>query len=108
MKWLINGLSTENAGDGIIILKYLNCMIPHLRVLSDIYRRLPEMKPFQRNTNKAVKPRIVKTPSMNETVSNEIKNHPETSSSKIRRNLNICHQIVWHILHDFQIFFYHI
>ncbi|XP_018368842.1 PREDICTED: ATP-binding cassette sub-family A member 2-like [Trachymyrmex cornetzi] len=61
-----------------------------------------------RNTIDLGKPMTVRTPVLEEAVLNEIEAHPETSTRKIARTLNVSNYVIWRILKEQQLYPYHI
>ena len=50
----------------------------------------------------------VRTPVLEEAILNEIEVHPETSTRKIARTLNVSNYVIWRILKNQQLYPYHI
>ena len=73
--------------------------IPIVLSFSNIHR-LVETGSVRKGTSEG-RPLNVRTPEIEEALLHEVKEHPETSTRNIARNLNICHQTVWRILVDF-------
>lgn len=105
----VYGLADGNATEARHIYqeRYPNRALPDSRTFSNIHRRLSETGCFHKGNSEG-RPRTVRTPEIEEAVLHEIDEHPETSTRKIARGLNICHQIVWRILVDFLLYPYHI
>jgi len=87
--------------------RYPNRDLPDSRTFSNVHRRLVETGSVRKGTSEG-RPQNVRTPEIEEAVLHEVEEHPETSTRKIARNLNICHQIVWRILVDYLLYPYHI
>lgn len=105
----VYGLADGNAEEAKRIYheRYPNRNLPDSRTFSNIHRRLVETGSVRKGTSEG-RPRNVRTPEIEDAVLHEVEEHPETSTRKIARNLNICHQIVWRILVDFLLYPYHI
>lgn len=105
----VYGLADGNATEARRIYqeRYPNRALPDSRTFSNIHRRLRETGSFKKGTSEG-RPLSVRTLEIEEAVLQEIEEHPETSTRKIARTLNICHQIVWRILVDFLLYPYHI
>lgn len=87
--------------------RYPNRVLPNSRTFSNIHRRLSETGKFQKGTSEG-RPRTTRTPETEEAVLQEIDEHPESSTRKIARLLNMSYTVVWRILIDFLLYPYHI
>lgn len=105
----VYGLADGNAFEARRIYqeRYPNRILPDSRTFTNIHRRLTETGSLRKGSSEG-RPRTTRTPEIEDAVLQEIEEHPETSTRKIARALNICHQIVWRILVDFLLYPYHI
>lgn len=75
---------------------------------SSIHRRLCEIGLFEKRKNVPGRSTTVRTPALEKAVLHKIEENPETSTRKITRALNVSHPTILSILHDQQLYSYHI
>lgn len=105
----VYGLADGNATEARRIYqeRYPNRVLPDSRTFSSIHRRLHETGSFDKGTSEG-RPQTIRTPEIEDAVLHEIEEHPETSTRRISRLLNVSYVIVWKILVDFLLHPYHI
>ena len=106
----VYGLANGNSYEArrIYQQRYPRRLVPCAETFSNIHRRLAETGTFKRNRNTPGKPQTVRTPELEEAVLQIIDEHPETSTRKIGVTVNASHQTILRILHDQQLYLFHI
>lgn len=106
----VYGLANGNSYEArrIYQQKYPRRLVPCAETFTNIHRRLAETGTFERNKNTLGRPQTIRTPELEEAVLQLIDEHPETSTRKIGVTVNASHQTILRILHDQQLYPFHI
>lgn len=106
----VYGLADGNAREARRIYqeRYPNRVLPAAKTFTNLHRRLAETGSFMRTRDIPGRPRTARTPELEEAVLNAIDENPGTSTRIIADALNSTQATVWRILHDQQLYPYHI
>lgn len=106
----VYGLADGNAFEAKRLYqeRYPNRIAPCPQTFVNLHRRLSETGTFARTSDIPGRPRTVRTPQLEEAVLNRVEENPETSTRKIAEEVNASQQTVLRILHDQQLYPYHI
>ncbi|CAH1113854.1 unnamed protein product, partial [Psylliodes chrysocephalus] len=103
-------LADGNAREARLIYqkRFPNRVLSSAPTFSSLHRRLAETGSFKRAADIVGRPRAVRTPELEEAVLNAVEENLETSTRIIAEALNSTQSTVWIIIHDQQLYPYHI